>query len=89
MIMYYVYVIAQRETDRTYVGFTSDLKQRVAAHNKGCGSQYTRTGSWTLVYYEAYLDRRDAWEREKQLKCEGRAKHQLFKRIQKSLTGQK
>ena len=87
--MYYVYVIVEKETGSIYVGFSSNLKQRMVANNRGTGARYTHTGKWTLAYYEAYLDRRDAWEREKRLKYEGRAKHQLFKRIQRSLTGQK
>ena len=85
--MYYVYVLAELETGKTYIGFTKDLRERVARHNSGKGSRYTKSGTWKLVYYEAFLSKKDAESRERRLKHEGRAKRQLFERIHESLTG--
>ena len=87
--MYYVYVLAESETGKTYIGFTKDLRERVAQHNSGKGSRYTKSGTWKLVYYEAFLSRKDAMTRERRLKQEGRDKRQLFERIHDCLTGQK
>ena len=87
--MYYVYVIVQNDTGKRYIGFTSDLKRRIAEHNKYSGSKYTKEGNWSLIYYEAFLNKKDALLREKKLKHDGRAKYHLFKRIEHSLAGQK
>ncbi len=46
-------------------------------------------GNWSLIYYEAFLNKKDALLREKKLKHDGRAKYHLFKRIEHSLAGQK
>ena len=87
--MYYVYVIVERHSAKRYVGYTSDLKRRIAEHNNRQGSKYTYGGEWFLAYYEAFLSKKDAETRERKLKDEGRAKYQLFRRIGDSLTGQK
>ena len=83
--MYYVYLLQSLENkDRTYIGYTADLKRRLKEHNskhKG----YTCKEKWRLVYYESYLSEKDAREREKRLKDDGRARYQLLKRIEKSL----
>ncbi len=87
--MYYVYVLVEVETKKTYVGFTKDLKQRVKQHQEGKGAKFTKTGNWKLAYYEAFASEQDARIRERRLKYEGRSKRQLYERIQNSLTGWK
>ena len=65
--MFYVYVL--ENNDKTlYIGFSSNLKQRLKDHNTG-KSRYTRNkGTWRLIYYEAYTEKLDAIGREKFLK---------------------
>lgn len=87
--MYYVYVIVQDVTHNSYVGFSSDLRKRLKQHNAGVGAKRTRKGEWRVAYYEAFVNESEARTREQRLKQDGRAKHQLFKRIEKSLAGQK
>ena len=87
--MYYVYLIVD-ETDReVYVGFTADLHRRMAEHRRGTGAKYTRKGIWRLAYYEAFLSQTDAPARERRPKHDGRARYQLYGRIERSLAGQK
>ena len=84
--MYYVYLI-QNESGERYIGYTSDLKKRLKAHNenpKGYTSK-RKTGEWELKYYEAYRCKEDAMEREKKLKMYGNALKQVYKRAYKSL----
>ena len=83
--MYYVYILVEEVTGKTYLGFTKDLRRRIAQHHSGKGALYTKNGKWTLAYYEAFRNEADAQARERRLKQEGRAKRQLFERIQKSL----
>ena len=87
--MYYVYVLAEELDRRVYVGFTSDLRRRVKQHEHGSGAKHTKCGAWRLAYYEAFFSESDARTREKRLKHDGRARYQLYARIQKSLAGQK
>jgi putative endonuclease len=88
--MYYVYVLVQESSGNRYIGFSSDLRKRLEQHNRGRGSTYTKRGDkWQLVYYEAFVSKEDAMLRERKLKHDGRAKYQLFRRIERSLAGQK
>ena len=81
--MYYVYVLKNKDGD-IYIGYTSDLKQRLKNHNSGRNVS-TRGHKWQLVYYEAYLSKQDAYKREQNLKKHGQAKRWLKERIQNSL----
>ena len=72
--MYYVYVLLEKESGNRYIGFSSNLRQRVKKHKSGSAARLTRNGQWELVYYEAYLSRADATKREYRLKQNGRAR---------------
>ncbi len=59
--MYYAYVLKSKKTGNFYYGSTDDLKRRLAEHNSGKGGAYTRKNMpLELVYYEAFLDYKDA-----------------------------
>jgi putative endonuclease len=67
--MYYVYVIQNLLSYDLYIGFTTNVKQRVFDHNSGKGARTTRRkGKWRLIYLEGYLTKNDAVSREKFLK---------------------
>jgi putative endonuclease len=52
-----------------YTGWTTNLRQRVAAHNAGRGSRYTRMHRPVkLVYFEHLPNRSEAMRREAQIK---------------------
>ena len=53
---------------RTYVGWTTDLDQRLQAHNDGAGAKSTRGRIWSLLYAERYKTRGRAMSREWHLK---------------------
>jgi putative endonuclease len=57
-----------------YTGWTKDLGKRVAAHNAGRGSRYTRLHRPVrLVYWERCTDRAEAQRRELAIKRMKRA----------------
>ncbi len=60
--MHYVYII-HSDNDQFYIGYSSDLRARITAHNEG-QTKSTRERIWKLVYYEAYLDEKSARHRE-------------------------
>ena len=64
--MYYIYVLLSEKSKRHYVGFTNDLKRRIKEHNSGTGGKYTRNNRpFKLVYFEAYLNKKDGQSAEK------------------------
>ena len=77
--MYYVYVLLSQNQD-FYVGYTSDLKRRVREHNSDL-NESTKGKKWKLVYYEAYVSKVDALDRERKIKDRGQAKRFLKRRI--------
>ncbi len=87
--MYYVYLIVEKNTFKTYIGITDDLKRRVKQHNDGHGAKVTQKGDWNLVYYEAFLSKKDASMREYRLKHDGRSRRFLYQRAEQSISGQK
>lgn len=73
--MYYVYMIkSEIFSEQIYIGFTTNLKQRLKVHNSG-GSVYTaHYKPWRLNTYLAFDDKNKALEFESYLKSNsGRA----------------
>lgn len=85
--MYYVYVLRGIKSNRWYTGCTDDLRKRFKEHNEG-KSYYTRRDTYELIYYEACLDKKDAFMREKYLKT-GMGKRYINNKLKRflSLTG--
>jgi putative endonuclease len=67
----YVYLLGAREPSgrvRTYVGWTTDVAARLAAHNAGRGAKSTRGRVWVLLHAERHATKRAAMSREWHLK---------------------
>lgn len=62
--MYYVYVLKSLKDNKLYTGFTSDLKKRLEYHNKGLNVSTKHRRPLKLIYYEAYINEKDARNRE-------------------------
>ncbi len=73
--MYYVYVLRSlSEASQTYIGSSSDLKQRVKDHNAGKSPHTSKYMPWALVSYFAFSEKLKAYEFERYLKSHsGRA----------------
>jgi predicted GIY-YIG superfamily endonuclease len=74
--MFYVYLIRNKVTQETYTGYTSDLRKRFRQH---------KNKSPELIYYEAYLSKKDAKRREIKLKQRGQTARRLKERLKFSL----
>lgn len=73
--MHFVYIIKSIQfPELIYVGYTTDLDQRLNTHNTG-GSFYTaKYRPWSLIMYSAFAEEKTAREFEKYLKSQsGRA----------------
>ena len=73
--MYYVYLLQSIEHQKQrYIGFTTDLKKRLAAHNNGESRHTSKYIPWMLVGYHAFSEEKDAKSFELYLKSgSGRA----------------
>ena len=66
----FVYVLGCRTKERcfTYVGWTTDVQQRLTKHNSGRGARSTRGRAWVVLHTERFRTRRQAMRREWYLK---------------------
>ena len=73
--MKYVYLIQSNPiTSQRYVGITSDLDNRLTAHNEGRSTHTAKYKPWKLVTYVAFSNAEKALAFEKYLKSgSGRA----------------
>jgi len=65
--MYYVYLLKSEKNGKWYTGTTGDLRKRFKQHNDNRSTYTKNKGPWKLIYYEASLDKQDAYAREKYL----------------------
>ncbi|MEA3475665.1 MAG: GIY-YIG nuclease family protein [Candidatus Cloacimonadota bacterium] len=67
--MYYTYIIESKTVPtKKYIGYTSDLKKRLNAHNSGNCKFTSKYKPWKINTYIAFIDREKAMKFEKYLK---------------------
>jgi len=67
--VYTVYVLYSDTYQKIYIGLSSDLTARLAAHNAENGKGYTHSfRPWKIIHTESYSTKAEAQKREKQLK---------------------
>ena len=69
ILVFYVYIIESLATKRWYVGFTSDLSDRLTYHNRGFNRSTKAEGPWRYVFQRSIESRNQAREFEKYLKA--------------------
>ncbi|MEK7653120.1 MAG: GIY-YIG nuclease family protein [Patescibacteria group bacterium] len=72
-MIYTTYVIKNKSSNKTYIGYTNNINNRIKRHNgelpnKKSSFTSRNKGLWILVYKEEFSEREDAIQREKQLK---------------------
>lgn len=66
---YYLYILSTSQNAMIYIGVTNDMARRLAEHRSGEQDGFTKQFRiYKLVYYESFVDVRNAIDREKQLK---------------------
>jgi len=83
--MQYTYIIESKKDGDWYTGCCSDLKKRFLQHNIGEARSTKGRGPFRLIYYEACLDKFDAFARERYLKS-GMGKRYLKNRLKRQLS---
>lgn len=67
--MFTVYVLQSINFDKIYIGFTSNIENRIIAHNHPANKGWTKSFKpWKVIYTEEFETKADAMNREKQLK---------------------
>ena len=78
--MYYIYLLISNKDGDQYTGLTETVDQRLKDHNSGKVVSTKNRRPLELIYFEAYLDKRDAEGRERFLKS-GSGKRFLRKQL--------
>ena len=66
--MYYVYVLKSKSDGKFYVGYTTNLRDRVQKHQYGEVLSTRSHRPFELIFYEGYKCMEDAKRRERYLK---------------------
>ena len=69
-MLYFVYLIATIKNDKvvSYVGYTNNIKKRLALHNTGKGAKFRRGSNWKIIYKKKYTNKNEAMSEEFKLK---------------------
>ena len=67
---YYVYLLLSKKINSciSYVGYTKNIKKRLALHNSSKGAKFTRGRRWFLIYKKKYISKSKAMKEEYRLK---------------------
>lgn len=66
--MFYIYIIYSKTIDKYYVGSCQNIQERLNDHLNS-RSKYTKIAKdWELKYFETFLSRSEAYQREMQIK---------------------
>ena len=69
-MVYYVYLIKTLSgyLQKSYVGYTNNLNNRIKRHNSNLGAKSTRGYKWELVYKKKFFSKQKALSFEYRLK---------------------
>jgi len=67
--MFYTYAIFSEKFNKIYIGYTSNIEQRLIDHNERSTKGFTvKFRPWRLIHLEEFETKKMALNREKQLK---------------------
>ena len=84
---YFVYLLISGTNDKsvTYVGYTSNIKNRVRLHNTSKGAKFTKGRQWKLIYKKAYNTKSSAMKNEYLLKKNIKKRSSIKKKFLKNI----
>ena len=76
---HFVYLIISKNKQKylSYVGYTNNLKKRLAKHNASKGAKFTRGRKWIMAYSVSYDSKSKAMREEYKLKKNYRLRKKL------------
>ena len=82
---FYVYIIKtiSSKINKTYVGYTNDLKNRLTKHNNNRGAKSTKGHKWELIFKKKFISKSRAMSYEYKLKKNRKLRKQILSDILK------
>ena len=79
-MVYYVYLIKTLDgfLDKSYVGYTNNIKKRLHKHNSNLGARSTRGYKWEIIYKKRFYSKQKALSFEYRLKKDRKERHKLI-----------
>ena len=68
--MHFTYIIQSLKDHSFYIGYTSNLQQRLDKHNKANKGYTASKKPWRIVYFESFESKTEALKREKFIKAQ-------------------
>ena len=80
---YYVYIIKTKSSkiNKTYVGYTFDIKSRLYKHNNNKGAKSTKGHKWKQIYKKKFISKSKAMSYEYKLKKNRNFRKKILKKI--------
>ena len=82
---FYVYMIKTMgsRNNKTYVGYTYNLKNRLFKHNTNKGAKSTKGHKWKVIYKKKFLKKSDALKYEYEIKKNRKKRLYIISKILK------
>ena len=84
-MLFYVYLIKTIKgfKNKSYVGFTNNIKSRLAKHNSNKGAKATKGYKWELVFEKSFNNKSKALSYEYKLKKDKKKRFKLINEYNK------
>ena len=78
---YFVYMLKtiSQSKNKSYVGYTKDIKQRLNKHNTNKGAKSTKGYKWKIIYQKKFLSKQKAMSYEYKLKNDRKKRLSILK----------
>ena len=82
-MIYYVYLIKTTKgfKNKSYVGFTNNIKSRLTKHNTNKGAKATKGYKWKIIYKKRFLSKSKALSFEYNLKKDRKKRLSILKEL--------
>ena len=79
-MVYYVYLIktVKSKINKTYAGYTNNLKKRIFLHNNSKGAKATKGHKWKLIFKKRFYSKKKAMSYEYELKNDKKKRKYLL-----------
>ena len=71
-----------RFKNKTYVGYTTNIQNRLAKHNNNKGAKSTRGFNWKVIYKRRFVTKSKALSYEFKLKKDRKKRSELLKKYE-------
>ena len=84
-MLFYVYLIKTIKgfKNKSYVGYTNNIKSRLSKHNSNKGAKATKGYKWELVYKKIFKNKSEALSNEYKLKKDKKKRLKLINEYNK------